>query len=212
MTETENPAVVPAHVTDVDPERRQAGADLVAAARDLAHAVAVTDLEAADLVAARAALANVTATLSARTRDRALRIDFAAPARARANGEPLLLCEQNPFGVPVEVRFDGDAATAHLTVGALHEGPPDGMHGGVAAWLMDCMLGLLMQARGVRAVTAQLDTRYLLRTPLDQPLQLHSQIVDVTGRKTRAEGWIEHDGRRTVESRGLFIAIPDEGL
>ncbi len=72
---------------------------------------------------------------------------------------------------------------------------------------MDCMLGILIQARGRRGVTAKLDLRYLRRTPLDAPLQLGSRITKVDGRKVWAEGWIEHEGERTVVAEGLFIEV-----
>ncbi|MFD0452023.1 hotdog domain-containing protein [Rhodococcus aetherivorans] len=60
------------------------------------------------------------------------------------------------------------------------------MHGGFSAHLLDCMLGILMQARGSRSLTASLDLRYLRRTSLDEPLDLYSRIVEIEGRKTVA--------------------------
>jgi acyl-coenzyme A thioesterase PaaI-like protein len=81
------------------------------------------------------------------------------------------------------------------------------VHGGYLAHLMDCMLGTLIQATGRRSVTGTLDLRYHARTPLDVPLELGARILATSGRKTTAEAWVEVDGARTVEARGLFIEL-----
>ncbi|GAB2856444.1 PaaI family thioesterase [Nocardioides pacificus] len=101
----------------------------------------------------------------------------------------------------------GMTARAELTVDALHEGPPDSVHGGVTAFLMDCLLGILVQATGIPSVTGTLDLRYLRRTPLEEPVVLVARLVRHEGRKLWAEGWIEHEGQRTVEAHGLFISV-----
>ncbi|KDE11072.1 hypothetical protein N505_0122835 [Rhodococcus aetherivorans] len=98
---------------------------------------------------------------------------------------------------------------ARLIANALHEGPPDSVHGGFSAHLLDCMLGILMQARGSRSLTASLDLRYLRRTSLDEPLDLYSRIVEIEGRKTVAGGWIECRGECTVEARGVFVRVEE---
>ncbi|GAA3113414.1 PaaI family thioesterase [Streptosporangium carneum] len=196
-------------IGDMTPERRQASADLVAATRKVMLAASVTDMDVAEMRAAERVLTEVARMLGERVRPRVVRAPFDGPAAARSAGpdRPWPLFAYNPLGIPLEVHLDEDGATARLTPNALHEGPPDILHGGFSAGLMDCMLGILMQARGRRSVTATLELRYLHRTPLDEPLTLRSRIVEISGRKTVAEGWIEHEGRRTVEARGLFVEI-----
>jgi acyl-coenzyme A thioesterase PaaI-like protein len=196
--------------TDVTTERRQASSDLVATARQLMLAAATTDVDLGAIREAQQAIAAAAAVLSTRTRARALRADFNAPAAARAAGPgtAFSLFSYNPLGIPLDIYFDDEGAVATLTPNALHEGPHDAMHGGFMASLMDCMLGILIQSQGSRAVTATLTMNYRRRTPLDEPLTLRSRIVDHSGQKTIAEGWIEHDGMRTVEATGLFIHVP----
>lgn len=195
--------------TEVSDGLRQASADLVAATRRLMLAAATTDVEPGELRAARQMLDRLADTLGRRTRERVVRAPFEGPEDSRAAGpeHPWTLFAHNPQGIPLTIEFGEDCARARLVANALHEGPHDSLHGGFGAHLMDCMLGTLMQARGKRALTATLDMRYLRRTPLDRPLELSSRIVVVSGRKTIAEGWIECDGVRTVEARGLFVEI-----
>src|SRR3546814_12418635 len=82
----------------------------------------------------------------------------------------------NPFGIPVRVTFDDETSRGSFVPGALHEGPPDSLHGGWSAHLMDCMLGGLVQATGARAVTATLELSYRHRVPLAREVDRKSVV------------------------------------
>ena len=195
--------------TDVSTERLGASLALVAATRELMLAAATTD---ADVVTVRdvcAVMEELTRRIGPQDRPRVTRTPFDGPARARAAGPDHVwnLYALNPGGIALSISFGVDDARARVIPNALHEGPPDCLHGGISAHLMDCMLGALLRAHGHRALTASLDMRYLQRTPLDHPLDLSARIVESVGRKIVVEGWIEHDGERTVEARGLFVTV-----
>lgn len=193
-------------------DRRESALDLVEATRELMLAAATTDVDDEQLRAAARQLRDLTDVLASRRRPRALRAAFEGPALARAEGDHVgwRLFAHQPAAFPIEMHFGQDDARATVVASALFEGPPETLHGGFVAHILDCMLGTLMQARGVRALTASLEVDYLGRTPLDVPLELFSRIVRIDGRKTTAEGWIEHDGVRTAVARGLFIALKEE--
>jgi acyl-coenzyme A thioesterase PaaI-like protein len=173
----------------------------------LSRSVATTGVPTEDLVRARRTLDETTQRLLQRTHPRAARRRFETPALAKQRGEPYRLSAFNPWGIPFEIEFTEDGAHASLVANALHEGPNDSVHGGVSAWLMDCMLGMLLQAQGRPAVTATLAIDYLARTPLDEPLEVFSRVTSTERRKVYAEGWVEHDGVRTLQATGLFIEI-----
>lgn len=196
-------------ITDIPSELSEATAGLIAATRTLMLAAATTTADIDAIRAATASITEVAGVLSARPRSRALRPAFDGPARSRETGGqvPWTQFSHNPMGIPLAIHFGADDARARFVANALHEGPPDGVHGGFSAHLLDCMLGTLMQARGGRSVTASLELRYPRPTPLGEPLDLYSRIVDTVGRKTVAEGWIECNGERTVEARGTFVSI-----
>ncbi|MFS3129305.1 PaaI family thioesterase [Nocardioides sp. Bht2] len=193
-------------------DHREAALDLAEATRELMLVSATTDMGVAELRSATARLREVTQLLGQRRRPRVLRGDFDGPARARAQGPEAShrLFPFHPVAFPMELSFGEDSARASVVANALFEGPTDTLHGGYVAHIMDCMLGTLMQARSTRALTASLELTYHHRTPLDEPLELFSRIVEINGRKTVAEGWIEHNGVRTAEARGLFIALKEE--
>ncbi len=213
-------------LTDLEPERLESHRSLVAALRDLNLAAGTTVLDAEHLADLTAEIVELTAALDAGSTPRVVRAGFLEPRSRALTGGPLHLNVLNPALPGISVAFDhdiegaagvqavaagGDPAgltnQAVLTVNALHEGPPDSVHGGTSAFLMDCMLGVLVQATGIPAVTGTLDVRYLRRTPLDQPVTLGARIVRRQGRKLTTEGWIEHDGVRTVEAVGVFITV-----
>ncbi len=192
-----------------DPEQLSAQAELTLATRRLMLAAATTDVAAEDLRAASADMDELAARLGTRRRDRVRRASADGPAAVRAAGagRSWRTFVYNPQAFPLDIFFDGDTAVAHTTANALYEGPPGYLHGGFVAHLIDSVLGTLMQARGRRAVTATLGLRYLSATPLDVPLEVHGRLVSTNGRRSHAEGWIEHAGRRTVEADGLFVDI-----
>ncbi|CAM3345317.1 PaaI family thioesterase [Nocardioides dubius] len=192
-------------------DHRAATLELIEATRELMLASATTEMGLAELHSATEQMRAITAVLAQRRRPRVLRGDFDAPARARAIGPEAgyRLFPFHPVAFPMEMHFSESGARASVVANALFEGPRETVHGGFVAHILDCMLGTLMQARGTLALTASLEITYHRRTPLDEPLELFSRIVEIDGRKTIAEGWIEHDGVRTAEARGLFIALKE---
>lgn len=184
---------------------------LVATTRRLMEAVATTDVDAHELVDAEQRLALVADALEERRQPRHRRIVFDTDAVARVQaGQPWEHFSFNPLGIPFVMTVQGPRAHGTLKLGALHAGPPCLLHGGFSAALMDAMLGSLVQAQGLRSVTAKLEVRYLRGVPLDSTVVLGAEIAESDGRKTWADGWIEHDGVRAVEARGLFVRMPGE--
>lgn len=180
---------------------------LTIAVRELNEAVGTTRLDADELERARAEVEALTRRLVRDAQRRMHRRPYGAPVAARRDGVGLGLSSYNPSALPVRIRFHGDDARGEVTVGALHEGPPDSVHGGVIGWLMDTMLGVLVQAQGTPAVTASLEIRYRARTPLHTPLALGATIRRRSGRRLEVDGWIDAAGRRTVEAVGRFMEV-----
>lgn len=196
--------VTPAPATT---DEHQAAAELAAATRRLMLATS-TAVDVAEVQTAVRAMDRLGEQLSVQTRERALRAPFEGPAWTRELGPDTAwrVCATNLQAFPLDTHFDGDTATARTTANALYEGPPGTVHGGFLSHLLDVMLGTLVQAKGLRGLTANLDLRYT-PTPLDVPLELHARIVESRGRRTVAEGWIEQDTLRTVEARGTFVDV-----
>lgn len=205
---------------DLTDEELTARDELTRAVRDLARAAGTTLADPELIDEATALLRRMTSHLDERRTERVTRAAFEEPGQWVRAGRTVPLYQLNPGLPPIEMHFEGDferaietgdvvglAAWAEFNANALYEGPPDSVHGGVSSFLMDCMLGLLVQASGVAAVTGTLDLRYLRRTPLDEPFLMTSRIASRSGRKIRVTGTMEHGGEVSVEASGLFIAV-----
>lgn len=178
---------------------------LVEATRALAYAVAVTDLPARELARAAEAVVSVTRVLEKRAGTRCV----PQPVAETVGVPRVPLDRYNPAHVPMEVSFPDDGgAEAVVVMNALYEGPTDAVHGGVSALLMDNLLGILVQSKGLLCVTGTLTVRYLARTPLDRPLHLRAEITQRSGRKIGVTGSIACEGVRTIEAEAVFIEVP----
>lgn len=113
---------------------------------------------------------------------------------------------RNPFAPPLKVETSPDGtAFAAFHLGAAYEGPPDLVHGGVSALILDQMLGEAAAAGGAPGMTGRLNLTYRRPTPLGD-LGAKAWIHEVDGHKTTVRGHIlGPDGEPTVEAEGLFI-------
>jgi len=185
----------------------QATLDLVSATRRLMAHAATSAAGPDQLRRAREAIDAVVADLGTpNPRMHRVTLDEGAAERVRA-GEVWRMFPHNPMAYPLQIAIDGRRAHAELVPGALLEGPPDYVHGGFSAHLLDALLGTLVQVAVRPAYTAQLDLTFRRPTLLDVPTTVEGVIDEVDGRKIRATGWICHHGERTMEARGLF-AVP----
>ena len=212
--------------SDLATDELDAHVELVRAVRDLNLAAATARLTPSEAAEAVCAVEQLSAGLrTPRSTSRLVRSTFEEPGQWARSGQPMPVNLLNPSQPEVLVHFHGDfaeadrtgdptglAASARISSTALDEGPTDGLHGGMSAFLMDCMLGFLVQAYGVPAVTGRLDVRYVARTPLEREVDLRSRVVSRSGRKIRVEGVIEHEGRTCVEAAGLFVVIDLPGF
>lgn len=91
------------------------------------------------------------------------------------------------------------------------EGPPGYMHGGAIATLMDEAMSKANRARGVTAMTRQMEVEYLRPVPLGVPLQLEGRLLKAEGRKHYCEAEVtDAQGRILARAKGLFLAIDVE--
>ena len=125
---------------------------------------------------------------------------------------------RNPVAVPLEIERDPSGrAWASFHLGAVYEGPPGLVHGGVTALLLDQICGEAASAGGSPGMTGTLNLRYLAGTPLG-PCSAEAWIDRTEGVKTFVKGAMRNAaGEDTVSAEGIFIlpkwarAARDEG-
>ncbi|MCG5211682.1 PaaI family thioesterase [Streptosporangium sp. KLBMP 9127] len=174
--------------------------------RDLADAVALTDVAEDELTAITADLATLTERLSAARRQTPQPFEVAPDGTLRHLGNAVVgTC--NPHALPLTVELDTDGGVrSELTFRPLHEGPPGSVHGGVSAMILDHLLGQGAAAAGSAGMTGTLTLRYLRPAPYNHPLVGTARMSRTEGRKTWVDGRIAlQDGTPLVEATGLFI-------
>lgn len=186
-------------------ELRAATGQAVEATRRLMRHISTSQASPERLRVAAEALDSVAAQLG-KAGPRVLRVPFDDDAaRQVREGAAWTMFPYNPMMVPVRLVVDGPRGRCELTPDSVHEGPPDMLHGGFAAHILDAFLGSLVRVQGRPCYTAGLQLAFLAPTVLDVPIVVEGVVAEAEGRKMRASGWITQGGQRTVEAHGLFI-------
>jgi acyl-coenzyme A thioesterase PaaI-like protein len=193
---------------DLPPEEiaRQAAlqAPLAHSVRELIDAVIRTEVDDADLGAARVEIDAITERLRKKQMEGpyGIRVNSAGHGRPWGNAVVGL---RNAIAPPLEVHRDpAGRAWADFRLGAAYEGPPGLVHGGVAALILDQVLGEAAGAGGKPGMTGTLTLRYRRGTPLGD-LRCEARVDRVDGVKTYAVGHIAAGEGVTVEAEGVFI-------
>lgn len=118
--------------------------------------------------------------------------------------------QDHPTGLKlVATAGEGASVTAAFTVTEHHQGAPGLAHGGILSLAFDETLSSLMWLLRRPAVTARLETDFLLPVPVGSTLVIDAEITGVAGRKiyAKAEGRIG-DGPVVVRGQSLFVVVP----
>ena len=112
---------------------------------------------------------------------------------------------RNPVAPPLVVeQSEGGGVFTDFHLGAAYEGPPGHVHGGVAALVLDHILGAAASSPEKPRLTGTITLRYLRLTRLGQ-LHAEAQITRREGVKTFTAGHLADDEGITVEAEGVFI-------
>jgi acyl-coenzyme A thioesterase PaaI-like protein len=186
--------------------------------RALNEASLRTTIAPEEAAAIRAEVDRLTEQLSRDQIPGAFGVSFTPDGTVRGHGNAVVGL-RNPIAVPLQIHKDGHGhATAEFHLGALYEGPPGCVHGGVLALLLDQVLGESAADGGSPGMTGTLTLRYVRPTPLGD-CSIEAWVDRVDGIKTIVKGEFRRDdGRTTVEVEGIFIlpkwareAMSDEG-
>jgi len=113
---------------------------------------------------------------------------------------------RNPVAPPLVMHHEPDGLVwSEFVLGAPYEGPPEHVHGGVCALVLDHVLGATAHQPGRPAYTGTLTLRYRRRTALGRPLRARARVERTEGVKTFAVGRLADEHGVTVEAEGVFI-------
>ncbi len=90
-----------------------------------------------------------------------------------------------------------------------HQGPPEHVHGGASAAVLDEAMGAAVWRAGHAVVAVNLEINYRLPVPLGQKVSVTARVHEVHARKILTTGEIIlADGSVAVTGRGIYVPAP----
>jgi Thioesterase superfamily len=170
---------------------------LAQSVRELIDATVRTQVDAAAVAAAKAEIDSATARLRRKQLDGAFGVRMA--------WGNVVIGIRNPIAPPLAIQHDGSGKSwCDFHLGAGYEGPPGHVHGGVAALVLDHLLGEAASDGVNPRLTGTITLRYVRATRLGQ-LHAEATTTRVDGVKTFAVGHLADEEGVTVEAEGVFI-------
>ncbi len=112
----------------------------------------------------------------------------------------------NPIGLKMEFAESDGKYMSFFVPGPQHQGYEGTLHGGIISTLLDEVMGRYHCVRGLKAVTARLETRFRRPTPLGQQLTVSGWVVRERGKLIEMAGTIAlPDGTITAEGKATLI-------
>ncbi len=177
---------------------------LTQSVRELIDATIRTQADAAVVAAAKSEIDSATARLRQQQRDGTFGVRYLATGERMAWGNAVIGI-RNPIAPPVLIhRDDSGKAWCDMHLSAAYEGPPGHVHGGIAALVLDHLLGEAASDGVNPRLTGTISLRYVRATRLGQ---LHAEAIATRtdGVKTFAAGHLADEEGVTVEAEGVFI-------
>jgi acyl-coenzyme A thioesterase PaaI-like protein len=177
---------------------------LAESVRQLIDATIRTEADADTVAAVKAEIDAATAHLRSRQIDGPYGVRFTAGGDRMAWGNPVIGI-RNPIAPPLTIEHDSHGRVfTDFHLGAAYEGPPGHVHGGVAALVLDHVLGEVAANAAAPRFTGTITLRYLRTTRLGS-LHAEARITRTDGVKAFAVGHLTDAEGVTVEAEGVFI-------
>ena len=118
--------------------------------------------------------------------------------------------QDNPAGLKLDFRRDGETARAEFIPGEVHQGWPNFVHGGLLCTILDEAIGYACLFLGLRGVTGKLEVRIRRPVPIGEPLLIAAAITKRTRKLITARSTINFaDGTPVAEGTALIYVLPE---
>ncbi len=132
--------------------------------------------------------------------------------RPREDANRCFVCgPDNPEGLRLPFRMDGEVCRAEFTPGPNHCGYDNQTHGGILFSVLDDVMANWLFLSGVRAHTAKGEIRYRQPVAMGTTLRLEGRLITrkrrlavMSARALRAE-----DDQLVAEAEASFMIVPD---
>lgn len=178
---------------------------LAEAVRELVDATVRTEVDPAVIRDVTEAVRAQTARLRERQLPGAYGVRWTTLGGRRSWGNAVV-GRRNPIAPPLRLQVGEDGSVwAELRLGAAYEGPNQLVHGGVAALILDQVLGAAAEVSGSPGMTGTLTMRYVAGTPLGELLRVEARAIETVGVKTIVRGTLSGPEGPCVEAEGVFL-------
>lgn len=131
--------------------------------------------------------------------------------RGRPDANQCFVCgPDNPLGLRLSFRMDGDVCRAEFTPGPFHCGYENLVHGGMVYSALDDVMANWLFLQGIRGHTARCEIRYREPVELGDVLLLEGRLVRRKGRLVMLTGIATRasDNMVVTEAEGTFMVVP----
>jgi acyl-coenzyme A thioesterase PaaI-like protein len=130
----------------------------------------------------------------------------------RTDGNHCFVCgPDNPAGLQVKFRLEGDVCRAEFTPATEHCGYSGVTHGGILFSLLDDVMANWLYLQGERAYTARCELRFREPAPTGEKLLFEGELVKRKGRTAimRGKASLATNGNVVAEASATFM-VADE--
>jgi acyl-coenzyme A thioesterase PaaI-like protein len=130
--------------------------------------------------------------------------------RGRPDANECFVCgPDNPLGLRLAFRLEGDYCRAEFVPGPFHGGYDEMAHGGIIYSVLDDVMANWLFLRGTRAHTARCEIRYREPLALGETVLLEGTLVKRKGRLAlmKATARRASDLAVVAEAEGSFVVV-----
>jgi acyl-coenzyme A thioesterase PaaI-like protein len=116
--------------------------------------------------------------------------------------------KNNPVGMKLEFKWDGDTARAEFFPSQFYQGWKGYLHGGIILCLLDEAMGWASSHSGNDCVTARVEARLRQMARLDEPLVITGTVLRSNRRLVETGATVVlHDGTIIAEGTGTMFVV-----
>ena len=131
-------------------------------------------------------------------------------SRGRPDANKCFVCgPDNPDGLRIVFRMDGELCRASFTPGPTHCGYDQQCHGGILFSVLDDVMANWLFLKGERAHTAKCEVRFRKPVAIGTPLELEGRLLRRKGKLAVLEGRALREGEVVAQSEATFMVVPD---
>jgi acyl-coenzyme A thioesterase PaaI-like protein len=130
--------------------------------------------------------------------------------RARPDANECFVCgPDNPLGLRLSFRMDGEVCRAEFVPGPFHGGYDDMTHGGIIYSVLDDVMANWLFLQGTRAHTARCEIRYREPLAIGEKVLLEGRLQKRKGRLAMLQATARRasDLAIVAEAEGSFLVV-----